>query len=234
MVTQKRRIETDQDRFGGFSSFNNNYSYFNGTSNTAGTTLEQQTFDDNMYTTYEEEQEVSTPTYESTTTYDGESEYSATDMVNEDNESEYAFVNTFMPNVERRETISSVLQSRKRKVHKTKIKLNARGKIFACMYSIVAILLVSFCIYNTVAIAGIKNVVAQKEIEYAQELSDVNLLQKDYEEISFTNGTSQSNFVEVNESNTVKVKIDKRPKFAKVDESTNWFDKVCNFFSNLF
>ena len=165
---------------------------------------------------------------------DGESEYTATDMVNEDGENEYTFVNTFMPNVERRETISSVIQSNRKKVHKTKIKLNARGKIFACMYSIVAVLLVAFCIYNAVAISNIKNTLSQKEVEYAQELSDVNLLQKDYEEISFTQSTNQSNFVAVNESNTVKVKMEKRPKFASIDETTNWFDRVCEFISNLF
>lgn len=231
MVTQKRRIETDQDRFGGFSSFNNNYSYFNNTSNSTGT-IEQQSFDENIYS--QEEQEDVSPSYETTTMYDGESEYTATDMVNEDSEGEYAFVNTFMPNVERRETISSVMQASKRKVHKTKIKLNARGKIFACMYSIVALLLVSFCIYNTVAISNIKNSLEQKEIEYSQELNDVNLLQKDYEEIAYTTSTNQSNYVVINESNTVKVKIEKRPAFVKADETTNWFDKVCNFISNLF
>ena len=230
MVTQKRRIETDQDRFGGFSSFNNNYSYFNSSADSTGT-MEQQTFDENVYE--QEEQEVYTPDYE-TTTYDGESEYAVTGMVNEDGENEYAFVNTFMPNVERKETISSVIQSNRKKVHKTKIKLNARGRIFACMYSVVAVLLVAFCIYNTVAISNIKNTLSQKEIEYSQQLNDVNLLQKDYEEVSFTSGASQSNYVAVNEGNTVKVKMEKRPRFASVDETTNWFDKVCNFISNLF
>ena len=52
--------------------------------------------------------------------------------------------------------------------------------------------------------------------------------------MNFTNNSNQSNFVSVGEGNTVKMQIEKRPTFVQVDDSTNWFDKVCNFFSNLF
>lgn len=230
MVIQKRKIETDQDRFGGFSSLNNNFSYF---SNSTGT-AEQQSIDEEQ-TGYIQtgEQLEEQEEYDAPTTYEGESEYTASDMVTEDEESEYAFVKTFMPNVERKSVVIET-PKRTRVRQKAKLKLNARGKIFACMYSIVACLLVAFCIYNAVSISNIKNTLALKESEYAQSVSEVSVLQSNYDNLNSGSGLDQSVYNPISESNSIKFEIDKRPAFVEIEESTNWFDKVCKFLSRLF
>ncbi len=230
MVIQKRKVETDQDRVGGFSTFNNNFSYFSNQQNNTGT-IHQQSVED--YTETEEQQDYSTEYESPTTVYEGESEYTANDMPNTDGESEYAFVKTFMPNVERRYETGVTENTERKIVQKTKVKLNARGKILACAYSIIAGLLVAFCIYNVVAISNIKTSLVGYEKEYSMMVKEVSVLQGNYDGLNNVN-TSQSNFIPVSESNTVKVQLDKRPTFIDVNESTNWFDKLCNFFSNLF
>ena len=229
-----QKIETDQDRVGGFSTFNNNFSYFSNSQNSTGTVHQQSVEDLTDYTTTEEQQDYQ-ETYDSpTTTYEGESEYTATDMPTADGESEYAFVKTFMPNVERREDITFEKASSKRIVQKTKLKLNIRGKILVCAYSIIACLLVAFCIYNAVSISNIKSSLVSYKQEYSQTVDEVSMLQRNYDGLNSTTHVSQSNFVPVDEANTVKVQFDKRPTFVEIDDSTNWFDKVCSFLSKLF
>lgn len=234
MVTQKRKIETDQDRVGGFSTFNNNFSYFSNSQNSAGTIHQQSVEDVTNYTTTEEEQEYETGYETPSTTYEGESEYTATDMPTTDGESEYAFVKTFMPNVERREIVSLNELPTKKVVQKTKVRLNVRGRILISAYTVIACLLVAFCIYNAVSISNVKNTLVDYKQEYTQSVNEVSLLQKNYDGLNTSNNVNQSTFVPVNESNTVKVQLDKRPTFVEIDDSTNWFDKICNFFSNLF
>ena len=230
MVIQKRKIETDQDRVGGFSTLNNNFSYFSNQQNTAGTTY-QQTVED--YTETEEQQEFSTQYDSPTTIYEGESEYTANDMPTTDGESEFAFVKTFMPNVERRYETTIEEHTERKFIQKTKVKLNARGKILVCAYSVIACLLVAFCVYNAIAISNIKNSLVAYEQEYSATIKEVSTLQGNYDELNNV-GANQTNFIPVSESNTVKVQLDNRPTFIAVNESTNWFDKLCNFFSNLF
>lgn len=229
MVIQKRKIETDQDRSGGFSTFNNQFSYFSSPQNNTGT-IEQQTIDEQLYETQNNQVSYEEPS----TTYDGESEYHATDMPSEEAEGEYAYVKTFMPNVEKRETTIFDAKPKTKLVQKTKIKLNARGKILACAYSVIVCLLIAFCVYNAVAISNVKNALQSAEVEYAQTLNEVSLLQSNYDELSSMSKIDQSTYTPVGEGNTVKVEIAKRPAFVHVEESTNWFDKICNFLSNLF
>lgn len=231
MVTQKRRIETDEDRYGGYSSTTSNFSLFSKPS-TTGTIDGQQEIDTS--TSYAESLEESTTSYESPiTTYEGESEYVASDMPSEENENEYTIVKTFMPNVERR-TIVQEVEKPRHTISKTRVKLNARGKIFVSMYSVIACLLVAFSIYNAVAISNIKSTLIKKEELYEQTYSEVSTLQKNYDELSSMTNLDYSGYSPVGEGNTKVVQMEKRPTFLDVSKETNWFDKVCNFFSNLF
>lgn len=231
MVTQKRKIETDQDRYGGYSSTTNNFSLFS-KSNTTGTIDGQQEIDTS--TSYADSLEETTTEFESpVTTYEGESEYTASDMPSEDVENEYAIVKTFMPNVERR-TIVHEVEKPRQTISKTRLKLNVRGKIFVCMYSVIACLLVAFCIYNAVAISNIKSTLETKEQMYEQTYNEVSILQKNYDELSSSTNLDQSVYSPASAGNTQSIQMGKRPTFVEVNEETNWFDKVCNFFSNLF
>jgi hypothetical protein len=42
------------------------------------------------------------------------------------------------------------------------------------------------------------------------------------------------NFTSINSTNTVSVAIQERPTYATPEATTNAFDKICEFFSNLF
>lgn len=167
--------------------------------------------------------------------YESESEYKDNEGGLQE-ESEYTIVKTFMPNVEATTNFAPpVIEQKPKTTTKSVIKLNARGKIFACMYGLVATLLVAFCIYNAVSLANINKNLAIKNAELNSINNTVNELNV---ELNSTKKPSSSTipegYTKVSESNTVVTQIDKRPSYVQVEESSNWFDRMCEFFSNLF
>lgn len=151
-------------------------------------------------------------------------------------ESEYTIVKTFMPNVETTTNfVPPVIEQKPKTTTKSVIKLNARGKIFACMYGLVSTLLVAFCIYNAVSLANINKNLAMKNAELNSINKTVNELNVELSTTTKQNITTlPEGFSKVSESNTVVTQIDKRPSYVQVEESSNWFDKICKFLSNLF
>ena len=167
--------------------------------------------------------------------YDSESEYNDnhTDM---QDDSEYTIVKTFMPNVESSTNFAPpIIEQKPKMVTKSVIKLNARGKIFASMYCLVATLLVAFCIYNAVSLANINRSLANKNAELNSINSTVNELNVEIaNNTNYNTVSTPTGFTSVTDSNTVVTQRDKRPKYVQVEESSNWIDSICKFFSNLF
>lgn len=248
MIATKRRIETDQDRYGGFASTNPNVSYFANQNYENSEQLEgQQSFDmDNnagyttlgdytqSYTGKQEDTDTTNEYTQETPSYEVEKEYNVDELNGTKTDDNYLIVKTFMPYVERQKVEQ---EQPKQTFTQKKVKLNARGKIFVTMYAIVACLLVAFCIYNAVAIGAAKSAIAEKQIEYAQLANDVGVLDR-----TLTNLTSDENiknslpsgYHPPTSETTETVDIQERPKYVKVEKTTNWFDRVCEFFSNLF
>lgn len=184
------------------------------------------------YTEDEEETQEFSPSVEDAPNYEGETEYNDNNNLQE--ESEYTIVKTFMPNVEKQiDYAPPVIEKAPKTTTRSVVKLNARGKIFACMYSVVATLLVAFCIYNAVSLSNINKTLNAKQTELSAMNNTVNELNVDYNNQTTANRLPEG-YTTVNETNTVKTNIESRPNYVNIEESSNWFDKLCNFLSNLF
>ncbi len=182
--------------------------------------------------TEEETQEFS-PDVTDVPQYDGETEYNDNNNLQE--ESEYTIVKTFMPNVEKTIDYQPPVIEKVSKETTTRsvVKLNARGKIFACMYGMVATLLVAFCIYNAVSLSNLNKSLDAKKTELGLMNNTINELNVEYSNNTTANKLPDG-YTLVSEDNTVKTAVATRPNYVNIEESTNWFDKICNFLSNLF
>ena len=118
-----------------------------------------------------------------------------------------------------------------------KARLNARGKIAVAVYSIVAAIIVAFCIYNAVMISSInadiaaKNQLVSTETQVITDLTNTyNSLGEDDYIISQVGDTYR---VPTNQDK-VSVSDFKLKVRAEKDEETNWFEKFCETFRKLF
>lgn len=168
----------------------------------------------------QEEVEEQTPTYEV------EKEYKISGLP-EDEE----IVPAFMP------TVNS---TQPEIVERTdfKIKLNARGKIIASVFSIVACCLIAFMIYNAVVIAKLTSNLNSLEMERANNASIVTDLQDNHQQITSNTHLSDEAVglgLEYSpESADVTISLPTRPEINEPQKTTNWFNSLCEFFSNLF
>lgn len=248
MISTKRKIETEQDRYGGFSTNSNpNVSYFANNSfsspyevNDTSYDFDNETSTDNDFFTFnqtqtEEEQESTyeTPQFNIDTTpvYELEKEYKVEELSPPNEGDEFCIVKTFMPNVQRKEQPVVTTPT----VKKQRAVLNSRGKIFVSMYLLVATLLIAFCIYNAVAISSLSATISATQSEYNSIKNEVTLLESDYSNFnSSMENLVPDNFNSISSSNTVSVSIKERPVYVEAESTTNAFDKICEFLSNIF
>lgn len=174
------------------------------------------------YSPYQTQQE--TEVDEPEPSYTVEQEYKINGLPEDE-----VIVPTFMP----------VLKSEKKEtpVYDYKLKLNARGKIMATVFGVVVSILVAFMIYNAVTIARLSNSldylqaeqisssasVTQQEMKYQSLASDDN-----YRRLAGEDGLGFS------EGGSFKINLQQRPEIENPQTSTNWFNNLCEFFSNLF
>lgn len=124
---------------------------------------------------------------------------------------------------------------------KSKIRLEPRMKIVATMFAIIVCALVFAIIWNFVSISKLNSMIAEKQITVSELQLSINKLQHEYnvvsDEAALKNQLEQpgSGYVPSDESNTFYVELDEMytEKVVK-DLPSNWFNDVCNFFSNLF
>lgn len=122
-------------------------------------------------------------------------------------------------------------------VPKTRTKLSPRLKIMMTVYSLVVALLIGFAIYNAVAISSGVSGLASKKIEVSASAEVINNLQAQYNEL----GTEQTikdkvagEFIDADGSNTIIIDKPQLDAVKVYEAPTNWFDKLCEFFSGLF
>lgn len=171
-----------------------------------------------------------TPTQEETEeqspSYEVEKEYNINGLPEDE-----IIVPTFMPTVDsaQPETVAPT---------DFKIKLNARGKIIASVFCIVASCLIAFMIYNAVVIAKLTNNLSALEMERVNNASIVTDLQDSHQRLTSNAHLSDeagSLGLEYSpESADMTISLPARPEISEPQKTTNWFNSLCEFFSNLF
>lgn len=227
MVYTKRKVETEQDRFGGYpySASNQSASYV-------------------PYETYNAvQQEIETPStnfespfktsYDSFTTteepsYEIEKEYTSAEVDEE--------VNPFkskpfeMQNIQRRS------------VPAQKYKFNTHGKILMSVYCAICMVLIAFVIYNAFAISSLAQSNSSLEAVLSSKQQVAQVLQNEYDYLGSKKGVSSklaedqyfNKFDVATESNTVTISLGEFEEVPTCTVPSNWFDDVCEFLANLF
>lgn len=174
----------------------------------------------NYSSTQTDEEEETAPSYEV------EREYNM-DQLPEDE----VIIPTFMP------TLNSP-QATKKETSDVKLRLNARGKIMASVFGVVFSLLVAFVIYNAVVIGQLSKTVEYLESEQLSRTAEISQLEKIYKHItsseSIATSAKNAGLSYSPEYNDITINLGKRPEIQSAEVSTNWFDKICEFFSELF
>lgn len=124
-------------------------------------------------------------------------------------------------------------------VQQKQMSLSARGKVLAVVCSLVMVLLLTLVVYNSVVLAGKNREIARLATQIELKESDIATLQR------MLKGTQSEEqvkaFLTQNNSGLRKATEADKVRLAlvvgdveTVSAPTNWFDKVCEFFSNLF
>ncbi|MBQ7579462.1 MAG: hypothetical protein IJT25_02910 [Clostridia bacterium] len=163
-----------------------------------------------------------------------EKNYSSSDEEDEEENEKQDFVmaKKGLLDVRRKQEAQPIIES------VSKPKLSARLKIALTVYSLVLALIVGFAIYNTVAISSMGNSINATSYEISMEQGVINDLEAEYNEL----GTSASikervpnGYVEIvdgeNSFSSIAPVLDEE---EVISLDSNWFDKVCEFFSSLF
>ena len=121
---------------------------------------------------------------------------------------------------------------------KAKTQLSARMKIVLTVYSLVIALIVGFAIYNTVAISNLNGTINATAYEISESQEVINGLEAEYNELGTSaviEGKVPNNFVEIEEGvNSFSKTAPILDAEETIEVESNWFDKICQFFSSLF
>lgn len=119
-----------------------------------------------------------------------------------------------------------------------KLKLNARGKIIACVFGFVACLLVAFVAYNAVVIGKLSSSLAELEVDQVRQSASVGNLETSYQLMTSTDSMSQAAINNGLKTSTatdsVSITLADRPEIKAAEKTTNWFNNICEFLSELF
>ena len=122
---------------------------------------------------------------------------------------------------------------------KAKIYLQPRMKIVIAMFITIVSALLFVSIFNFVNAAKINATLAEKQITVEELQSSITSLRGEYNTMTddgyMKQEASSSGFVESTDSNTTVLEYGEIYTEPVVEElPSNWFNDVCDFFSNLF
>lgn len=120
-----------------------------------------------------------------------------------------------------------------------KIYLQARMKIAIAMFVTVVCALLFVSIWNFASIGKINQMIADKQITVSELQASITGLKSEYNLISddgnMKDVASNSGYVDSTDSNTTILNVGEVYSEPVVEElPSNWFNDVCDFFSNLF
>ena len=166
-------------------------------------------------------------TYEETPSYQVETEYNIEKLPEDE-----IIEPTFMPTLDRPAPVSDAARD-------VKIRLNARGKILASVFSMVVGILIAFMIYNAVVISKLSDQLSYLEVEKQAVNSSVAETTMEYRELTAYENVDFKAWDELNmnlnnPANNKTMAMKPRPEIKETTVQGNWFDSVCEFFSKLF
>lgn len=136
------------------------------------------------------------------------------------------------PIIRKEEPAVNLIKSR------SKIELHARMKIAITMFSVIVATLLFAIVWNFVSASKMKASFAGKEYEIASLQADIKQMQQSYIELSddgkLKADAENAGYVEQSEDNTIYVDFKELVKASDESVSSNWFNDVCDFLSELF
>lgn len=134
------------------------------------------------------------------------------------------------------DAIASVTLTKNNAVEKEAVSFRAK-LVLACTITITA-LLMFLCIYNIFRINYMTSNIQILESNIATESVILNSLQNDVTDLNNTanleSELANNGYYEISKDNIIYVETSDAVVLEEMSGSTNWFDAVCNFISNVF
>lgn len=241
MVQRRRRIENDQDRFGGFSRQPVSHSVdFDAETENAETPrmTYAETFVDRRKPAEEEVQrEPEVVEYSSRSTYPNAAEYAAPITIRKPTKVQRRPKEDFMPTVKTLayEQSERGVEKSVTKKSSAEVRADAKQKVMLAIYLTVATVLAIAVIAVGIAVSGIngetaelENMIQSRNETLLQQASDIDK----YTDLTYIAGKALDNNMEkVDEVREITLPPLKEP--IKYESRSNWFDKFCDWLSNL-
>lgn len=161
---------------------------------------------------------------------DEQEETSANEVTEYNRVSSYSDFNSTQ---EKRMYIQTLQQEKQE--HRKTFKLNARGKIVLTVFSIIFAALLAFSIYNVVVINDLTASIALKNQAVANQTAVIKGLETEYNEleVDVDDGINMG-YRETTSADYVEFVSAPRATKTITTVESNWFDRLCEFFSRLF
>lgn len=119
---------------------------------------------------------------------------------------------------------------------KTSLTKRTRGRILVYCCAFIAILLGALCIVNVVNITTIQLQNATTQTEISGIDKNITNAENSIEEIEeeIKDSDNQDSYAQTNNGNTYNIELIDKKQIISYESQTNFFDKICNFISNLF
>ena len=118
-----------------------------------------------------------------------------------------------------------------------KVKLNAHGKIIIAVVAVVVCALMAFAIGNAVMLSSLGSSVAAKQQYVATQQQTVADLEQQFNDLNNNiknEASDKFGYSDASDANVIELERVDTIYRAPAQIETNWFDKLCNFFSGLF
>ena len=171
--------------------------------------------------------------YSVTPNYEEQSSYNSASRTEDTAETTQTYISSMNTPMIKREEKAVVLTKTKQKIY-----LQARMKIAIAMFMTIVSALLFVTVYNFVYAGKINASLADKQVEINQLQESIMMLQNTYNEMSDDDYVIQEagglGFKDASES-TITLSVGDVYTEPVVEElPSNWFNDVCDFFSNLF
>lgn len=220
-----------------FSMFNNNYTATDTEEESSSTsTYSPSSYEQPSQTTYNPYMSDNSyqDDYSTAQNYEEQSSYDSSVRSVEPERTEQRVISQMHTPVIRREQEAVVLTKTKAKIY-----LQARMKIVIAMFITIVSALLFVSIFNFVNAAKINASLAEKQITINALQESISHMKGEYNTMTddgyMKQEASNSGFVESTDSNTTVLEYGEVYTEPVIEElPSNWFNDVCDFFSNLF
>ena len=219
-----------------FSMFNNNYTATDTEEESSASTYSPSSYAEPSQTSYGSYMSDNgyKDDYSTAQNYEEQSSYDSGVRSVEPEKTEQKVVSQMHTPVIKKEQETVVLTKTKAKIY-----LQPRMKIIIAMFITIVSALLFVSIFNFVNAGKINASLAEKQITVEELQSSITRLKGEYNKMTddgYLKGeASNSGFVESTDSNTTVLEYGEIYTESVIEElPSNWFNDVCDFFSNLF